>query len=222
MPISPTPLCPTILTQYLDSWCMTEKSTCPLICQQTPPGTTLVNDCDAVSFSDHKIISDEALILIRSPDRKHSPTAACAETTSSPTYPNTRSLFRTSSARNGETSASRVVDRTTPVPAPAERTTPVVLRTRRGSTPHPPAHNRQLRQPVLSRPTPLVLSTPAWLAAVTAPARRPPVTLLSASARAMACLALSSSPLASAWASSCCKGVSEWISNPFRLPAVTP
>ncbi|KAI1392740.1 uncharacterized protein F4822DRAFT_139278 [Hypoxylon trugodes] len=28
------------------NWCNSEKSTCPLICQQTTPGTTLVNDCD--------------------------------------------------------------------------------------------------------------------------------------------------------------------------------
>ncbi|KAI1463985.1 uncharacterized protein F4812DRAFT_218457 [Daldinia caldariorum] len=28
------------------SWCKSETSTCPLICQQTPPGTTLVNECD--------------------------------------------------------------------------------------------------------------------------------------------------------------------------------
>ncbi|KAI1137080.1 hypothetical protein F5Y05DRAFT_77871 [Hypoxylon sp. FL0543] len=28
------------------NWCQSEKSTCPLICQQSTPGTTLVNDCD--------------------------------------------------------------------------------------------------------------------------------------------------------------------------------
>lgn len=28
------------------SWCQQEKSTCPLICQQTEPRTTLVNTCD--------------------------------------------------------------------------------------------------------------------------------------------------------------------------------
>ncbi|KAI6088098.1 hypothetical protein F4821DRAFT_234548 [Hypoxylon rubiginosum] len=29
-----------------NNWCQSEKSTCPLICQQTTPGNTLVNDCD--------------------------------------------------------------------------------------------------------------------------------------------------------------------------------
>ncbi|KAG6004622.1 hypothetical protein E4U21_000898 [Claviceps maximensis] len=28
------------------NWCQQEKSTCPLICQQTEPRTTLVNSCD--------------------------------------------------------------------------------------------------------------------------------------------------------------------------------
>ncbi|KAH7027620.1 uncharacterized protein B0I36DRAFT_364800 [Microdochium trichocladiopsis] len=28
------------------SWCQSELSTCPIICQQYPPGTTLVNTCD--------------------------------------------------------------------------------------------------------------------------------------------------------------------------------
>lgn len=28
------------------SWCASELSTCPIICQQYPPGTTLVNTCD--------------------------------------------------------------------------------------------------------------------------------------------------------------------------------
>ncbi|KJZ76989.1 hypothetical protein HIM_03866 [Hirsutella minnesotensis 3608] len=28
------------------SWCANEKDTCPLICQQVEPRTTLVNDCD--------------------------------------------------------------------------------------------------------------------------------------------------------------------------------
>ncbi|OAQ98154.1 hypothetical protein LLEC1_01495 [Akanthomyces lecanii] len=31
-----------------DRWCRDEKLTCPLICQQTEPRTTLVNDCDPV------------------------------------------------------------------------------------------------------------------------------------------------------------------------------
>ncbi|EGX89401.1 hypothetical protein CCM_07653 [Cordyceps militaris CM01] len=30
----------------LDRWCRDEKLTCPMICQQTEPRTTLVNDCD--------------------------------------------------------------------------------------------------------------------------------------------------------------------------------
>ncbi|OTB04475.1 hypothetical protein M426DRAFT_11622 [Hypoxylon sp. CI-4A] len=29
-----------------NNWCQSEKSTCPLICQQSEPGSTLVNDCD--------------------------------------------------------------------------------------------------------------------------------------------------------------------------------
>ncbi|KAI2603914.1 uncharacterized protein GGS25DRAFT_525191 [Hypoxylon fragiforme] len=29
-----------------NNWCQSEKSTCPLICQQTSTGSTLVNDCD--------------------------------------------------------------------------------------------------------------------------------------------------------------------------------
>ncbi|KAI2601912.1 hypothetical protein GGR54DRAFT_645564 [Hypoxylon sp. NC1633] len=29
-----------------NNWCQSEKSTCPLICQQSSPPTTLVNDCD--------------------------------------------------------------------------------------------------------------------------------------------------------------------------------
>ncbi|OAA80981.1 hypothetical protein LEL_00526 [Akanthomyces lecanii RCEF 1005] len=29
-----------------ERWCRDEKLTCPLICQQTEPRTTLVNDCD--------------------------------------------------------------------------------------------------------------------------------------------------------------------------------
>ncbi|KAI1656961.1 hypothetical protein F4813DRAFT_390302 [Daldinia decipiens] len=42
------------------SWCQSEKSTCPIICSQTPPGTTLVNDCDPKALTygcvcgDHK------------------------------------------------------------------------------------------------------------------------------------------------------------------------
>ncbi|KAJ3474486.1 hypothetical protein NLG97_g9823 [Lecanicillium saksenae] len=30
----------------LERWCRDEKLTCPLICQQTEPRTTLINDCD--------------------------------------------------------------------------------------------------------------------------------------------------------------------------------
>ncbi|KAL7620381.1 hypothetical protein AAE478_009376 [Parahypoxylon ruwenzoriense] len=33
------------------SWCQSEKSTCPLICGQTSPGTTLVNDCDPTALT---------------------------------------------------------------------------------------------------------------------------------------------------------------------------
>ncbi len=32
-----------------DYWCSNEKSTCPIICQQNPPYSTLVNTCDPVS-----------------------------------------------------------------------------------------------------------------------------------------------------------------------------
>ncbi|ODA79482.1 hypothetical protein RJ55_05075 [Drechmeria coniospora] len=28
------------------AWCQSERATCPIICQQTGPGTTLVNTCD--------------------------------------------------------------------------------------------------------------------------------------------------------------------------------
>ncbi|KAI0837481.1 hypothetical protein F5Y06DRAFT_270527 [Hypoxylon sp. FL0890] len=34
-----------------DAWCQSETSTCPLICQQTSPGTTLVNDCDPTTLT---------------------------------------------------------------------------------------------------------------------------------------------------------------------------
>jgi len=34
-----------------DNWCQNEKSTCPIICEQTPPGTTEVNSCDAESLT---------------------------------------------------------------------------------------------------------------------------------------------------------------------------
>jgi hypothetical protein len=29
-----------------ENWCLNQKSTCPIICQQTEPRTTLVNECD--------------------------------------------------------------------------------------------------------------------------------------------------------------------------------
>jgi len=32
-------------------WCSNEKSTCPIICQQFEPGTTLVNNCDPVALT---------------------------------------------------------------------------------------------------------------------------------------------------------------------------
>ncbi|KAF4124911.1 Conserved hypothetical, protein [Geosmithia morbida] len=34
-----------------DAWCVTQKDTCPLICQQTKPGTTLVNTCDSATLT---------------------------------------------------------------------------------------------------------------------------------------------------------------------------
>ncbi|KAI0474842.1 hypothetical protein F4859DRAFT_80811 [Xylaria cf. heliscus] len=34
-----------------DNWCQQEKSTCPLICQQLPPGGYEVNDCDPMALT---------------------------------------------------------------------------------------------------------------------------------------------------------------------------
>ncbi|ORY54563.1 uncharacterized protein BCR38DRAFT_453499 [Pseudomassariella vexata] len=33
------------------SWCQSEISTCPLICKQSSPGTTLVNECDPATLT---------------------------------------------------------------------------------------------------------------------------------------------------------------------------
>ncbi|KAK5992493.1 hypothetical protein PT974_05900 [Cladobotryum mycophilum] len=33
------------------AWCDSEKSVCPIICQQFPPGTTLVNQCDSTHLT---------------------------------------------------------------------------------------------------------------------------------------------------------------------------
>ncbi|KAI1091618.1 hypothetical protein F5B19DRAFT_457697 [Rostrohypoxylon terebratum] len=41
------------------NWCASETSTCPLICQQTPPGTTLVNDCDPKTLTYGCICGDQ-------------------------------------------------------------------------------------------------------------------------------------------------------------------
>ncbi|XDG08416.1 hypothetical protein ABKA04_008031 [Annulohypoxylon sp. FPYF3050] len=41
------------------NWCASEKSTCPLICQQTSPGTTLVNDCDPKTLTYGCICGDQ-------------------------------------------------------------------------------------------------------------------------------------------------------------------
>lgn len=30
-----------------DNWCMNQEKTCPKICEQTKPGTTIVNECDS-------------------------------------------------------------------------------------------------------------------------------------------------------------------------------
>lgn len=35
----------------LEVWCRNQKETCPKICEQTEPQTTLVNDCDAVCIN---------------------------------------------------------------------------------------------------------------------------------------------------------------------------
>ncbi|KAI0882188.1 uncharacterized protein GGS22DRAFT_170414 [Annulohypoxylon maeteangense] len=42
-----------------NNWCQSEKSTCPLICQQTTPGTTLVNDCDPKTLTYGCICGDQ-------------------------------------------------------------------------------------------------------------------------------------------------------------------
>ncbi|KAI0107827.1 hypothetical protein GGR51DRAFT_515153 [Nemania sp. FL0031] len=34
-----------------DNWCDQEKSTCPIICQQVPPGGFQVNDCDPMALT---------------------------------------------------------------------------------------------------------------------------------------------------------------------------
>ncbi|KAI0539603.1 hypothetical protein GGR58DRAFT_228017 [Xylaria digitata] len=34
-----------------DNWCQQEKSTCPIICQQLPPGGYQVNDCDPMALT---------------------------------------------------------------------------------------------------------------------------------------------------------------------------
>ncbi|KAI1298571.1 hypothetical protein F5Y03DRAFT_269133 [Xylaria venustula] len=34
-----------------DNWCQQEKSTCPLICEQSPPGGYTVNDCDPLALT---------------------------------------------------------------------------------------------------------------------------------------------------------------------------
>ncbi|TGJ87783.1 hypothetical protein E0Z10_g909 [Xylaria hypoxylon] len=34
-----------------DNWCQQEKSTCPIICQQSPPGGYEVNDCDPLTLT---------------------------------------------------------------------------------------------------------------------------------------------------------------------------
>jgi hypothetical protein len=39
------------LTVPTATWCQDEKRTCPLICQQTEPRTTLINECDPVRES---------------------------------------------------------------------------------------------------------------------------------------------------------------------------
>ncbi|OAA63746.1 hypothetical protein SPI_03909 [Niveomyces insectorum RCEF 264] len=43
---------PSSVPLYLrDSWCQSEISSCPLICDQTPPFNTLTNTCDAASLT---------------------------------------------------------------------------------------------------------------------------------------------------------------------------
>lgn len=71
-----------------EAWCADEKNTCPIICQQVEPRTTLVNDCDPVSSKRHQQQKHEGSKLTRPlfpPHRKPSPTAASAETRTSPT-----------------------------------------------------------------------------------------------------------------------------------------
>ncbi|KAI2472561.1 hypothetical protein F4781DRAFT_383170 [Annulohypoxylon bovei var. microspora] len=42
-----------------NNWCASEKSTCPLICQQTSVGNTLVNDCDPKTLTYGCICGDQ-------------------------------------------------------------------------------------------------------------------------------------------------------------------
>lgn len=39
------------------TWCQQELTTCPLICEQTDPGTTLVNTCDPVCHLQFRAVS---------------------------------------------------------------------------------------------------------------------------------------------------------------------
>ncbi|KAI1756786.1 hypothetical protein F4782DRAFT_484137 [Xylaria castorea] len=41
----------TVSLSLRDNWCEQEKSTCPIICQQSPPGGYQVNDCDPMALT---------------------------------------------------------------------------------------------------------------------------------------------------------------------------
>ncbi len=40
-----------------EQWCQSELSTCPIICQQVPPGGYITNTCDAVSLVEQQMPS---------------------------------------------------------------------------------------------------------------------------------------------------------------------
>ena len=131
---------------------MNEKETCPMICEQTSKGDAKVNECDPVSLIFIFLVGRRRLIFfLRKPLR----TDVSAATASSLTYPNTRSLCLSTSARNGETSVLRIARVAPLVLPPAERTTLVVPATLRSTTPH-----QQLPTVLLLRPQLVPLMTP--------------------------------------------------------------
>lgn len=108
-------------------WCKTSMTTCPLICQQTEPATTLINECDPVRRPHLKMTF--ALISFLTYHRKLSPTAVSAATRSAPTSPSTPSRSLISPAWNGATSVSWLVAPTASARRHVARTTLAVPRT---------------------------------------------------------------------------------------------